>query len=339
MKLLFELSKEHDTLPVQEIKSLFNTYSIPFKVIYQDMNVLILDAYSNEDISLILTKRLAYTYSISEFLFSSSLDKEEIYSISRQHPCKNPGSIAVRYRNRSLHQDSQQIIHILASVYTKKRTVNLTSPDVEIQAIITDDMLYVGRLIYVINRKQYDKRKVQFRPFFSPISLHPRIARGLVNLSYVKQNDIVLDPFCGTGGFLIEAGLMGCKLYGSDIQQEMIEGTIKNLESYSIKNYNIFRSDIGDIQQYIDEPINAIVTDAPYGKSTTTNKESIYSLYLRTFESISSILQKDGYLVIGLPDLIYRSLYEDYFQLSSIIKIPVHRSLTRYFLIGKKKGP
>jgi len=44
----------------------------------------------------------------------------------------------------------------------------------------------------------------------------------MVNLSGARRE--VLDPFCGTGGVLIEAGLIGLEVYGFDIQQSMVEG-------------------------------------------------------------------------------------------------------------------
>ena len=75
-----------------------------------------------------------------------------------------------------------------------------------------------------IDRTCFEERKVQHRPFFSPISLHPKLARVLVNISAIKRDETLLDPFCGTGGILIEAGLIGAKVIGSDIEEKMIEG-------------------------------------------------------------------------------------------------------------------
>ncbi|RLF57001.1 MAG: hypothetical protein DRN27_08605 [Thermoplasmata archaeon] len=339
MNLLFDLSKEHPTIPKKEIIVTIKSYQISFNIIYQDDNVFIIEIESNDQILPLLSSRLAFTHSISEFLFSSSINQEEIMMLAKSNPCIEEGTIAIRYKNRSQIQDSKIIVQNLASIYTKNKLVDLNEPDVEIYVIITDKKIYVGRLIISIDRKQYEKRKVKFRPFFSPISLHPKLARALVNLTHVTSESSVLDPFCGTGGFLIEAGLIGCNLYGSDIQSEMIDGTIKNLESFNIKFNDIFISDIGELNRYLEKKVDAVITDAPYGKSTTTKNESLQSLYLRAFESISSILTLNGYIAIGLPDKSYENLFKKYFQLKNIIILPVHRSLTRYFYIGVKKEP
>jgi tRNA (guanine10-N2)-dimethyltransferase len=205
--------------------------------------------------------------------------------------------------------------------------------------IITDDRIFVGLHLFSLDRKDFEKRKVQFRTFFSPISLHPKLARGLVNISKVVPGNMVLDPFCGTGGFLIEAGIVGCRIYGSDIKTEMVEGTRKNLAQYSLFAEKLFISDIGDISQFLDEDIDVVITDAPYGKSTTTNNEDIQLLYSRAFESIRRILKPNGRIVIGLPNTTYEPLLQHYFTVEQMITLPVHRSLTRYFYIGLKKEP
>lgn len=339
MNLLFDLSKEHPTIPKKEIIATIESYQIPFTMICEDDNVLILKITSNDEILPILSSRLAFTHSISEFLFSSTSNQEEIMMLAQKHPCIEQGTIAIRYKNRSQSQDSKTTVQNLASIYTKDKKVDLNKPDVEIYVIITDKKIYVGRLITHIDRKQYEKRKVKYRPFFSPISLHPKLARGLVNLTHVTAESVVLDPFCGTGGFLIEAGLIGCKIYGGDVQSAMINGSKKNLESYNIKFQDIFISDIGEINKYLEKKVDAVITDAPYGKSTTTKNESLQSLYIRTFESIFLVLKSNGYIAIGLPDQSYEELFKKFFQLKIIAVIPVHRSLTRYFYIGVKKEP
>ena len=38
----------------------------------------------------------------------------------------------------------------------------------------------------------------------------------------MKQGQTLLDPFCGFGTILHEAGLQGIKIIGNDIEKEMI---------------------------------------------------------------------------------------------------------------------
>ena len=186
-----------------------------------------------------------------------------------------------------------------------------------------------------MNRSYFENRKAQHRPFFSPISLHPKLARVMVNLSAIKKGETLLDPFCGTGGILIEAGLIGAKVIGSDIEKKKTDGCKKNLDFYDIKEYELFCSDIGDIDKHAAE-VDSVVTDFPYGKATTTKGEDICRLYERAFENISCVLKENGRAVIGLSNKDMLSLGEKYFSLVEKHGFRAHRSLTRYFAVFHK---
>jgi len=49
-----------------------------------------------------------------------------------------------------------------------------------------------------------------------PARMIPQIARRLIE-KYSSKNDIILDPFCGSGGVLVEATLLGRDSFGIDI--------------------------------------------------------------------------------------------------------------------------
>jgi tRNA (guanine10-N2)-dimethyltransferase len=62
--------------------------------------------------------------------------------------------------------------------------------------------------------------------------LPPKLAQIIINLAVgnMKQKSVVLDPFCGTGVVLQEAGLMGYTPYGSDLEPRMIEYSTANIQ-------------------------------------------------------------------------------------------------------------
>lgn len=64
--------------------------------------------------------------------------------------------------------------------------------------------------------------------------LPPKLAQTIVNLAASQlepiTDNIVLDPFCGTGVVLQEALLMGYGAYGTDLEPRMIDYTHQNLE-------------------------------------------------------------------------------------------------------------
>ena len=335
MKYLFEISKEHKKLPTAEILTSLDSENINYEIILSDEDVLLIETDSKDDKLREIAGRLSYTFYIDKFLFSCNPSIKEIKKKSSENVIENEGSIAIKYKNRSNNIKSQPIVKVLADVYTKKRHVTLENPDNEIRGLITDSAVYIGIKIAEINRSQFEERKVQKRPFFSPISLHPKLARALVNLSSIKRNETLLDPFCGTGGILIEGGLIGANVIGSDIEEKMIEGCKKNLDFYDIKDYKLYNADIGEINKYISE-VDAIVTDLPYGKSTTTRGEDINQLYARSFKNISNLLKKRGKAVIGIQNKDFISSGEKYLSLIGNYDFRVHSSLTRYFAIFQK---
>lgn len=333
MKYLFELAKDHGTLPISEVYCCLKAENIEYSVIEENADVIVVEFSCNLDEIKNLYSRFSSVFFVDKYLFSCPLDVNIIEKKAEENPICVKGSIAVRCKNRSGKKiNSQDAVKSLAGVYTKNNKVSLEKPDNEIRALITDEKVYVGLKLFEVNRSIFEERKVQNRPFFSPISLHPRVARGLVNISCVKKDELLLDPFCGTGGILLEAGLMGVRVAGSDIEKKMVKGCKQTLEAYGIKNFDLFCTDIGCIDQYIDS-VGAVVTDLPYGKSTTTKGEDINSLYDRAFESIKKVLKTGKRAVIGLPNPNSIELGKKYFTLIEIHEFKAHKSLTRYFAV------
>ncbi len=64
--------------------------------------------------------------------------------------------------------------------------------------------------------------------------LPPKLAQILVNLAVRDSEKLkVYDPFCGSGGVLVEAGLLGHEILGSDVDPRMLEFSTKNLAEFN----------------------------------------------------------------------------------------------------------
>ena len=334
MKLLCELSKEHKIIPNDEVCATLDAENMNYTVVYTNDDVIVVDVTASDSIIQRLAERLAMTFVINTLLFSCAADLQDITQCAKRHPLMKKGSIAIRCNNRSsIHTD--QLIGRLGEVYTKNRLVNLTNPDIELRAVITDDVAFIGIKHASIDAGGFQKRRGHLRPFPSPITLHPKIARALVNLSRVKKHDVLLDPFCGTGGILIEAGLIGVHIIGSDIEQKMIDGCRKNLEYYHLKTSSLYCADIGDIVHYFP-PVDAVVTDFPYARSTTTKGEQLTRLYTRAFETITEVLKPRRWAVVGLSSKETERLGNEHLSRITTYPVKSHRSLTRYFVVYQK---
>ena len=200
---------------------------------------------------------------------------------------------------------------------------------------------YIGLKSYENQRTLLHERAVRYRPFFSPISLPPVLARMLINLSRVPPGGTLLDPFCGTGGILLESSLLGLHTVGADLDRSMLEGAERNLDHFGI-SAELVQSDIGNMRQALAERgiarVDAIATDMPYGRASTTFGEELGELTRRMLDSFDEILGPGRYAALvssrdAAARLRHRSL-----RLVSCHRIKVHRSLDRYFIVYRKDG-
>ncbi|MFB6200289.1 MAG: hypothetical protein ABEJ83_05370 [Candidatus Nanohaloarchaea archaeon] len=252
-------------------------------------------------------KRLALTHEVAEKITETDYKTLDItYTPEKSYSVR---TVQIKGKN-----DSERIQRQLGeNLSSEENHVDLESPEKEIKAYLFEDSVVLGRVIEDIDRGLYQQRANQNRPFSSPVSLDPVLARTLVNLSEVSAGEKILDPFCGTGGILIEAGLCGVMPVGADAKQEMIKGTRQNLEEYGIMNHEINQEKIRD-QGF--EGADAVVTDLPYGKASKMEGEPVKQF----LEKIEDFEGKTVFMY-NEPELGgYEADYEIY----------VHKSLTRY---------
>lgn len=260
-------------------------------------------------------KRLALTHEVAKKIKTTSRENPELdYTVEER--------FAVRAENLTdKNIDTQEIERELGDqLKNEKNEVDLNHPKTLIKAYITEKNIIIGKIVENIPRNLFKERKNQKRPFSSPISLDPKLARVLINLSETPPGKQILDPFCGTGGILIEAGLCGIGVNGLDIQEEMVKGTRENLEEYGIIAHNIKQGNIKDVEELFDQDFHSIITDLPYGKASKTEGEPT-----KTFLNISKNLCKGK--------IVFMSNKEEINGLKPQHKIYVHKNLTRYIYI------
>jgi len=276
-----------------------------------------------------ISHRLALTHSVGRYLGSFEPGK-----LSDLAPMNLPdGTFAIRakrFRGMMAEVDSQKIVRDVGNLFSKKNSVDLKEPDIVVRMFMSDKIhLFIED--YKIETNLFEKRKVGERPFFSPISLHPKYARALINLTGAKRGSTVLDPFCGTGGIAIEAAEMGMKAIVSDFDPHMVAGTKENMEFYGMKLHDSDVLDIGDISERWTD-IDIVATDPPYGRSTRTGGEKIDHIYARSLESIADVLRPGGCAGIVLP----HEISSERLTIQQILQQRVHSSLTRHYHLFHK---
>lgn len=140
----------------------------------------------------------------------------------------------------------------------------------------------------------------------------------------------LLDPFCGAGGLLIEAGLMGLDAAGSDLDARQVARAQENLRGFGLRRIPVRRADALEWQ----EPAAAIVADLPCGRNTSPQDfEQLYAKFVRhavrlTSKMVLGLLSTVPLRVGGTP---WRIAFEDEYYM--------HRSLSKRIVVLERTNP
>lgn len=147
--------------------------------------------------------------------------------------------------------------------------------------------------------------------------LPPKLALMMLNITGAKKDNLIYDPFCGSGTIITEALLQGYKnILGSDISEKAVMDTEKNINWLKDKegkeiNINIFQSDAQDISKNIkSEEVDTICAEPFLGKPLRGNEpesflkkqaQELKDLYISSFAEFKKILKKNGTVVFIIP--------------------------------------
>ncbi len=327
----FELSGEHDTLPRSEALALLEVYSSGFRELCCLDQCLIVKA---EDLDAhTLGSRLAMTHRIIEVLAicDAHLDSLADAAMSIVIPDKAYRVRARNVKNAPLHGDQveREVGRVL---HTRGYKTDLTKPVVELRAVITGSKVVLGIEVARAKRYEFEDRRPHLKAFFYPGVLMPRMARALVNISQAKEGDLLLDPFSGTGGILVEACLVGIKCVGVDVQKKLVRGAKVNLERLDCTLI------AGDARRlpFRDCSVDNSVLDTPYGRSALIRAESKEELLDKGLAELYRVLKPGRRIVIVAERHIEDHITGANFAVREIHTDRVHRSLTRHIFVCTK---
>ncbi|MDD5331292.1 MAG: DNA methyltransferase [Candidatus Nanoarchaeia archaeon] len=164
---------------------------------------------------------------------------------------------------------------------------------------------YLAKTILVSNPKDYGNRDDK-KPYFDRLKVTSiRLTKILINLSGVKENETLLDPFCGTGTILQEALLMGINGYGIEKDHRTFEGCKTNLnwfkKAFNVKNnFEVFHGDAREATKFIDK-VDVVVTEpflGPFFKQYPSEtqamkiKNELTRLYFDTLRELKGMTKK-----------------------------------------------
>lgn len=144
----------------------------------------------------------------------------------------------------------------------------------------------------------------------------PKLARMMINLSEILNDNVLLDPFCGSGTMLQEAVFLGFSdVIGRDISEKAIKDTKENLE-WLFKNaqvsahVDVRQGSVFDLSKHLKKKVHGIITEPylgptlhkPAERNTAQKTETeLTTLYLSAFREFLKVLDKNGIVVFILP--------------------------------------
>jgi len=171
------------------------------------------------------------------------------------------------------------------------------------------------------------------RPFFQPGSMAPALARALANLAGAAPGRRVVDPMCGTGGLLVEAGLVGASVVGVDARERMARGTARNLRAYVGGGATL----VGDAARLplAEDSADGVVFDAPYGRQSAIRAEDLRALVGDALREARRVAPRA--VVVG--DRPWREAARAAgWRVDTHLRRRVHRSLVRHVLVLVEPG-
>jgi tRNA (guanine10-N2)-dimethyltransferase len=324
VRFFIELSGEHSTLPRAEALAAMEAERVHVRSAAFGPQLLRLETEGPAERAL---PRLGLAHFVCEEIASG--DFESIRSFARAVDLTGR-TFRVRARGLGLDIDPQALERPLGADFARTGRVDLEAPQIDYRLLVGEEFI-LGRAIHRVDRTRLEATKVARRPFSLPISLHPKYARALVNLARVPMAGTVLDPFCGTGGILLEAANMGLRAVGMDRERAMVVGARKSLR----RSDGIADLAIADAGRLPLRPgsVHGIATDPPYGRAASTRGEPVNALYARAFSELAEVIPRAGHVAAVLPNEKSVELAAGSLELVEDHPLRVHRSLVRHFCV------
>ena len=270
---------------------------------------------------------LALCRRASELVGRTDASVESARTLVSASSIDREGSVAVRARDvrSTAGVDARRAERELGDVLVERGfVIDLEQPDHELRALFADDICLLGWLA-VESVRDFGERAPTDRPFFQPGSMDPIEARAVANLAGARPGATVLDPMCGTGGILIEAGLVGARVVGSDAQRKMVRGARVNLAAH-LDAFDVLRADATRLP-IGDDAVDAVVFDAPYGRQSRIEGRDGASLVRGALAEIRRVSKR----AVVVADRSWEDAATDAgWTVEDRFERRVHRSLTRH---------
>ena len=278
---------------------------------------------------------LAFTRRTGELVGRTDADVESARALVEAASLDRSGTVAVRARDvrGTARIDTQRAERELGRTLVERGfAVDLDDPDHELRAVFADGACAVAWLA-VEGVRTFGDRAPTEKPFFQPGSMDPIEARAIANLAGARHGATMLDPMCGTGGILVEAGLVGARVVGFDAQAKMARGARENLRHFlgsgpgaGRGDFDVGRADAARLPLR-DECVDGVVVDVPYGRQSKVASPDLDALVEAVLGEARRVADR---AVVVADRSREREAEAAGWVAEAVFERPVHRSLTRF---------
>ncbi len=311
-EILFLLSGEATSIPAAEATALTRMQDDSAALRVGEPRVLIASGVADSDP---ISKRIAFSRRVGTLVPDGAFGAEQLRLLRN-------GTYRVGVFELRGKTDYGSLVSEIAEKVGGK--VSLESPDIEV-TVVRGYKDYFALTKPSLMNQNWATRRPRRRAFFHPAAIFPKLSRALVNLSRVRSGEVFLDPFCGTGSLLLEAYEIGAFPVGADIDSRMVRGARRNMAGLHQEWMGLVRTDAGVTAV---RTADAISTDVPYGRASSTSGSDTRHVIDALLASSSLMLRSGHRLVVMHP----RSVQVEgggAFELEEEHQLYIHRKLTR----------
>jgi putative N6-adenine-specific DNA methylase/tRNA (guanine6-N2)-methyltransferase len=215
--------------------------------------------------------------------------------------------------------------------------VDLEEYDVEVRVDVHDDRC----LVSVQHTREALSRR-QARLFQPRAALKPNVGYALLRLAHLETSpDLVLDPFCGSGTILWEAGALwsNAELVGNDWNEDTLAGARQNAEAQGMTDrVTLHNRDVWTLAETMgDQQADLIVTNPPFGVRLASSMD-FRPFYRRVLEQFHEVLRPGGRVVmLVLRQAPFNKALNDtdIFDVRHVRVIEIGGLYPRVFVLGK----
>ncbi|KAJ8321829.1 hypothetical protein KUTeg_000300 [Tegillarca granosa] len=187
--------------------------------------------------------------------------------------------------------------------------------------------IYFGRLIDVGQRDLVKYYHLQKRHFIANTSMDAGLSLIMANIGKVKKNDLVFDPFVGSGSLLVACAHHRAYVMGTDIDYLLLYGKVADSSKHQLWGQ----------RSYFD----AIITDPPYGIREKTKKIGTDKEDLKLTEEDTCIIVINWTKPkIQRREFTQTSMFEDVCDVDAHIEVDLYQDASfreKYFNVDKKE--